>query len=215
MRIGWIAGALAALGLLAPAAAAQANSRVCANTEFAARTQPLDEFGPFGGASFKAEPYHDVKGPACRIITFYRIPAPLPDARTPAEIRRVYQEYAGKTAPPFFAARYVDDSRAAKYQARWTDQDRCPALVTAIEKLEPVLAPKLTGDGPYRDMAGGEGDQPIVRFWMTTQVWPQTDPDYTQNYAVDGGAVSALGDWLGETFQALDACWSAEPPVLP
>ena len=103
-------------------AAAQPDPRKCANTEFAARSEPLGEFGPFAGASFKAEDYHDVDGPRCRIITFYRVAAPIPGATTPAQMRRIGPQYAGKTAPPFLAARYVDDSRGASYQPRWTDQ---------------------------------------------------------------------------------------------
>ena len=206
---------LAVAAFLAPAALAQGDARKCSNTEFAVRSEALGEFGPFAGASFKAEPYHAVSGPKCRIITFYRIPAKIPGATTPAQARRAQQEYTGKTAPPFFAARYVDDSKTAPYTPRWTDQTKCPALLTALEKLEPVLAPKITGDGPYRDIHGGDGDAPIIRLWMTTQVWPQTDPDYTQNYAIDGGRGGAFGAWLDETFKALDSCWSADKPAAP
>ncbi|OYX51628.1 MAG: hypothetical protein B7Y90_01175 [Alphaproteobacteria bacterium 32-64-14] len=202
--------------VMAPAAFAQdGDLRKCANTEFGARSEALGEFGPFAGASFKAEPYHSVKGPKCRVITFYRVPAQIPGATTPAQFRKLAKDYAGKSAPSFFAARYVDDSKAASYQQRWTDQTRCPALVSALEKLEPVLAPKLTGDGPYRDIVSGSDELPVIRFWMTTQVYPQTDPNYTQNYSLDGGNGSAFGVWLDETFKALETCWSADKPVAP
>lgn len=215
MGLGRIVAMLAAAACLAPAALAQADPRKCSNTEFGARSEALGEFGPFAGASFKAEPYHRISGPACRIITFYRIPAAIPGATTPAQIRRAQAEYAGKSAPAFFAARYVDDSRAASYQPRWTDEAKCPALLTALEKLEPVLAPKITSDGPYRDIHAGEDDAPIIRLWMASQVWPQSDPNYTQNYALDGGNTGAFGQWLDETFKALEGCWSADKPAIP
>lgn len=215
MGLGQIVAMLAATACLAPAALAQADPRKCSNTEFGARSEALGEFGPFAGASFKAEPYHRISGPACRIITFYRIPAAIPGATTPAQIRRAQAEYAGKSAPAFFAARYVDDSRAASYQPRWTDQTKCPALLAALEKLEPVLAPKITSDGPYRDIHAGEDDAPIIRLWMASQVWPQSDPNYTQNYALDGGNTGAFGQWLDETFKALEGCWSADKPAIP
>jgi len=216
MNLNRIAAVLVVAACFAPAAFAQAGDlRKCANTEFGARSEGLGEFGPFAGASFKAEPYHSVKGPKCRVITFYRVPAEIPGATTPAQFRKVAKDYVGKTAPAFFTARYVDDSKAASYQPRWTDQTRCPALVTALEKLEPVLAPKLTGDGPYRGIVSGSDDVPVVRFWMTTQVYPQTDPNFTQNYALDGGNGSPFGLWLDETFKALETCWSADKPVAP
>lgn len=215
MGLGQIMAMLAAAACLAPAALAQADPRKCSNTEFGARSEALGEFGPFAGASLKAEPYHRISGPACRIITFYRIPAAIPGATTPAQIRRAQAEYANKTAPAFFAARYVDDSRSASYQPRWTDEAKCPALRTALERLEPVLAPKITSDGPYRDIHAGEDDAPIIRLWIASQVWPQSDPNYTQNYTLDGGNTGAFGQWLEETFKALEGCWSADRPAIP
>ncbi len=214
------AALLAAFVAFAPAmpsqeAVAQPDARKCSNTEFAARTVPLGEFGPFAGASFKAEDYHSVTGPRCRIITFYRAPAPIPGATTPQQIRRVMKDYVGKTATPFLAARYVDDSRAANFQPRWTDQTSCPALVTALEKLEPILAPKVVGDGPYRGLGVAGGDGPNIRFWMTGQVYPQANEDFTVNYALDGAHGSAFGQWLNETFKALEGCWGADEPTLP
>lgn len=214
------AALMAALVAFAPAvplqqAAAQPDPRKCANTEFAARSEPLGEFGPFAGASFKAEDYHDVDGPRCRIITFYRVAAPIPGATTPAQMRRVGPQYAGKTAPPFLAARYIDDSRGASYQPRWAAQASCPALVTALEKLEPILAPKIVGEGPYRWMDAAGGDGPNIRFWMNGQVYGQRNADFTLNYALDGGHGSSFGGWLDETFKALEGCWSAQAPVIP
>lgn len=216
-RIAAVAAAFVAFAPALPAqeAAAQGDMRKCANTEFAARTVPLDEYGPFAGASLKAEPYHDVDGPRCRVITFYRIPAPIPGATTPTQMRRVMKDYAGKSAAPFFAARYVDDSRSASYQPRWTDEAKCPALASALEGLEPILAPKITGDGPYRGMETGGADAPNLRFWMTGQVYPQPNADYTLNYSLDGGDGSAFGDWFDETLRTLDACWSPEEPAIP
>ncbi len=214
MGLSRIVAMLAAAVCVAPAAMAQGDARKCANTEFGARSEALGEFGPFAGASLKADAYHRVSGPKCRIITFYRIPAQIPGATTPAQIRRAQQEYGNKTAAPIFAARYIDDSRTANYQPRWTDQAKCPALLTVLEKLEPVLAPKITGDGPYRDIHGSGSDAPIIRLWMTGQVWPQTDPDYTQNYTIDGGHGGPFGQWLDETFKALDGCWSADKPAV-
>ncbi len=214
-----IAAMLAALVAFTPAmplqgAIAQPDPRKCANTEFAARSQPLGEFGPFAGASFKAEDYHDVDGPRCRIITFYRVPPKVPGA-TGAEIRRNLKDLAGKGSAPVFVARYVDDSRAAAFVSRWTDQAKCPALVPALDKLEPILAPKVIGDGPYRGMEVSGDDGPNVRFWMNGQVYPQPNADYTLNYALDGAHGSAFGQWLDETFKELDGCWSTDAPVIP
>lgn len=213
-RMAALVGALVAFAPT-PEATAQGDLRKCANTEFAARTVPLGDYGPFAGASLKAEDYHDVKGPRCRVITFYRVPAAIPGATTPSQIRRVMKDYVGKSATPFLAARYVDDNRAANYVERWTDQAACPALIPALETLEPILAPKITGDGPYRglDVAGPEG--PNVRLWMAGQVYPQANADFTLNYSLDGGHGTALGAWLDETLAALDACWKTEAPSIP
>lgn len=198
---------------LAPAAFAQSD-RKCADAEFDSHSVPLGEAGPFAGASFKSDFARTSNGASCRIVAFYRIEAKAPEAKTSAERRRIQQEYAGKTAPPFFAARYVDDKRNAPYTARWTDQTRCPALTSALAKLEPILAPRLVGDGPYRGMATGATDPAAVRFWLAGQIYPQTNPDYTMDLTLDGGAGEPFGLWLDETFKALDACWSADPPVI-
>lgn len=217
--MGWgrIAPVVIAAALSAPAALAQAGEeRKCANAEFDSRSELLDEFGPFAGASFKTGIASARTLPNCRIVTFYRVPEKLPEARTNAERRKILQDHVGKTAPPLIAARHVDDSRAGNYKPRWADQSNCPALVPALEKLEPLIAPKLVGDGPYRDVVtGGLGGQPYVRFWMTGQVYPQTDPDYTFEITIDGANSTPFGKWLDETLKALDGCWKPEPPVLP
>lgn len=207
-----LAAMFTAGALLAPVAMAQSD-RKCADAEFDSHSVALDEVGPFAGASFKAT-FARSGGANCRVITFYRLEAKPPAATSKAAQRKLRQEYAGKTAPPFFAARYVDDKRSALFSERWTDQDRCTALVPTLEKLEPILAPKLTGDGPYRDMSSGPADQPIVRFWLAGQVYPQTDPDHTLDLTLDGGDAGAYGKWLDEMFKSLDACWSADLPVI-
>lgn len=208
-----IAAMLAATTLLAPVAMAQSD-RKCADAEFDSHSVALDEVGPFAGASFKATFAYKPAGPNCLIIAFYRMEAKAPEAKTQGDRRRIQKEYATKTAPPFFAARYVDDKRKAPFNEQWTDQTRCPALVPALEKLEPILAPKLTGDGPFRDTSTGKTDLPTVRFWLAGQIYPQTNVDYTMDLTLDGGAGGPFGAWLGETFKALDACWSPEPPVI-
>lgn len=212
--MGWerIAAMFAAAVWLAPAAMAQGD-RKCADAEFDSHSVALDEVGPFAGASFKAT-YARSGGAACRVIAFYRLEAKPPAATTQAAQRKLRQEYAGKTAPPFFAARYVDDNRKAPYAARWTDQARCPALVLALEKLEPILAPKLTGDGPYRDLSTSTSDPTNMRFWLAGQVYPQANSDYTMDLTLDGGAGGPFGVWLNDTFKALDTCWSADLPVI-
>ena len=207
-----IVATLTAAALLAPIAMAQSD-RKCADAEFDSHSVLLDEVGPFAGASLKAT-FARSGGANCRLIAFYRLEAKPPAASTQAGQRKLRQEYAGKTAPPFFAARYVDDKRNAPFAERWTDQDRCPALVPALEKLEPILAPKLTGEGPYRDMSTGITDQPDMRFWLAGQIYPQANPDYTMDLTLDGGAGGPFGAWLDETFKALDACWSTDPPVI-
>ena len=63
-------------------------------------------------------------------------------------------------------------------------------------------------------MSTGTTDLPIVRFWLAGQIYPQTNPDYTMDLTIDGGADAPFGVWLDETFTALDACWSPEPPVI-
>jgi hypothetical protein len=198
---------------LAPAAMAQGDTRKCADAEFDARSVPLDDEGPFAGASHKPGFAYAANGPNCRIITFYRLPAKAPGV-SPRQMR-VGSEYKNKTAPPFFAARYIDDSRGANYKPRWTDQDRCPALVPQIAKLEPILAPKLTGEGPYRHGSTSITDQPVIRFWLAGQVYPQHDVDHTLDLTMEGGSGAPFGAWLFETFKVLDACWSSEPPTLP
>lgn len=212
--MGWsrIAAMLAAAALLAPVALAQGD-RKCADAEFDSHSVPLDEIGPFAGASFKAT-FARSSAINCKVIAFYRLEAKPPEAKTQGERRKIQQEYSQKTAPPFFAARYVDDKRGAAFAERWTDQSRCPALVPALEKLEPILAPKLTGDGPYRDLSASISDLPNMRFWLAGQVYPQTNVDYTMDLTLDGGAGGPFGVWLNETFKALDACWSPDPPVV-
>lgn len=208
-----IAAMLLAAALVAPVAMAQSD-RKCADAEFDSHSVPLDGVGPFAGASTSAGFARAAGGPNCRVITFYRLEAKVPGLSTPASIRKARREYAGKTAPPFFAARYTDDKRNAPFKEQWTDQNRCPALVPALEKLEPTLAPKLTGDGPYRDMSTSITDLPNMRFWLAGQIYPQTNPDYTMDLTLDGGAGGPFGVWLNDTFKALDACWSPDPPVI-
>lgn len=209
---GRIAAMLAATVLLAPVAMAQGD-RKCADAEFDSHSVPLGEAGPFAGASAKAA-FARSSTPACRIISFYRVEAKAPEAKSNADRRRIQQEYSIRTAPPFFAARYVDDKRAAPFKEQRTDQTRCPALVPALEKLEPVLAPKLTGDGPYRDLSTSSPDPTNIRFWLAGQVYPQTNADYTMDMTLDGAAGGPFGAWLNDTFKALEACWSADAPVI-
>ncbi len=213
--MGWrlAAAILTATALLAPAAMAQSD-RKCADAEFDSHSVAVDEVGPFAGASAKAAFARTPGAAACRVIAFYRIEAKPPEAKNSADRRRIQQEYATKTAPPFFAARYVDDKRSAPFKEQWTDQDRCPALVAALEKLEPIIAPKLTGDGPYRDMSTGASDPINMRFWLAGQIYPQTNADYTMDLTLDGGAGGLFGPWLNETFKALETCWSADAPVI-
>ena len=54
----------------------------------------------------------------------------------------------------------------------------------------------------------------MVRFWLAGQVYPQTNADYTMDLTLDGGNGDPSGVWLNETFKALDACWSPDPPVI-
>ncbi len=206
------AAMLMAGALFAPVAMAQSD-RKCADAEFDSHSVPLDEVGPFAGASSKAT-FARAPAAACRIISFYRLEAKPPEGKTNAERRKIQQEYATKTAPPFFAARYVDDKRSAPFKEMWTDQDRCPALVSALEKLEPIIAPKLTGDGPYRDLSTSPSDPTNMRFWLAGQVYPQINADYTMDLTLDGGAGGPFGAWLNETFKALDAGWSPDTPVI-
>lgn len=208
-----IAAMLTAVALLVPVAMAQPESRKCADAEFDSHSVPLDDVGPFAGASLKAT-FARSSGTNCRVIAFYRLEAKLPAATAQAAQRKLRQEYAGKTAPPFVAARYVDDKRSAPFREQWTDQERCPALIPALEKLEPILAPKLTGDGPYRNMSTGITDQPNMRFWLAGQIYPQTNADYTMDLTLDGDAGGPFGTWLTETFKALEACWSPDIPVI-
>jgi len=208
-----VAAMLMAGALFAPVAMAQSD-RKCADAEFDSHSVPLDDAGPFAGASFKATFARSASGANCRVISFYRLEAKPPEAKTNAERRKIQQEYATQTAPPYFAARYVDGKRATPFKEQWTDQDRCPALVNALEKLEPILAPRLTGDGPYRDMSTSITDQPNMRFWLAGQIYPHTNADYTMDLTLDGGAGGPFGVWLNETFKALDACWSPDPPVI-
>ena len=214
---GRIAAMLAAAALFAPVALAPSamaqGDRKCADAEFDSHSVPLDDVGPFAGASFKAT-FAKAGSASCRVINFYRLEAKAPEGKTNAERRKIQQDYAAKTAAPFFAARYVDDKRTAPFKQQWTDQARCPALVPALEKLEPILAPKLTGEGPYRDLSTGAGNLPNMRFWLAGQIYPHTNADYTMDLTLDGGAGGPFGAWLDETFKALEACWSADAPVI-
>lgn len=214
MAWGKIAAMLAATMLLAPVAMAQAESRKCADAEFDSHSVPLDDVAPFAGASHTATFVRSIKGANCRVIAFYRLEAKVPGLTTPAALRKAQREYAGKTAPPFFAARYVNDRPGGAFVEQWTDQERCPALVPALERLEPIIAPKLTGDGPYRNMSTSTLDLPIIRFWLAGQIYPQADADYTMDLTLDGGAAGPFGNWLSQTFAALEGCWSADLPVL-
>jgi hypothetical protein len=97
---------------------------------------------------------------------------------------------------------------------RWTDDKRCPALGPALAKLEPILAPKLTGEGPYRGMTSSNAGEAVYRLWLSGPVWPQRDEDYTLSLNVESGGNSAFSKWLDETFAALAPCWAAEAPVV-
>lgn len=214
----WFVATLAAVALFAPVASAQGDGAKCSEAVASARAQELDKIRSFAGAVHAPGFVYSVEGPNCRVITFYRMPANPTHPSTPEELRKLRYEmpFAGKTAPPFFAARYVDDSKAAPYMARWTDQARCPALMPVLEKLEAVLAPKLVGDGPYRyGSTAGISDQPRINFWMSDRVYPQGDPEFRLDYILQGGSSAPFGNWLFNTFEALAPCWSEDQPVMP
>jgi hypothetical protein len=215
VRTGLIAVMVATAALAAPAALAQDDSRKCANTEFTARSVALGEQGPFSGVRYEAGFVRSASGPNCRILTFYRLPPNVLAGKTAAERRKLSDELQNSTVEPTFAARYVDDKRGAAWQERWTDQARCPALVPQLAKLEPILAPKITGPGAHPDFMSGPTEQPTIRFWLAGPVYGQHDPDYTMSVAVEGGRNEAFGQWLDETFKALDSCWSADKPAAP
>lgn len=207
-----------AAAFLAPAALAQGDPARCTEAVAVARSEKLDGLPPVAGAVHAPGFFYSVAGPNCRIISFYRMPANPTHPSTPEELRKLRRDppYEGKTAAPFFVARYVDDYGAASYSARWTDQTRCPALLHALASLEPILAPKLIGDGPYRyGSMMSVTDQPVVRLWMSGPVWPYDDPDFRLDYVLEGGSNEPFGNWLFDTFNALAPCWSNEPPVLP
>ena len=207
-----------ATALFAPAGFAQGNPAKCAEAVAASRAEQFDGLLPVAGAVHAPGFAYTIDGPNCRIISIYRMPAnPNPPASV-EDSRKLQREmpYEGKTATPSLVARYVDDHAPTPYVAQWTDQTRCPALIPAIEKLEPLLAPKLLGDGPYRHGSmTSRTDQPVISFWMSGAVWPQNDLDFQLNYALRGGSSAPFGKWLFETFNVLASCWSDKPPVLP
>jgi len=218
--MGWrqLLAMLTAAALLVPAASAQGDSAKCSEAVAASRAAEFDKLRPFAGAVHAPGFAYSLEGPNCRVISFYRMPANPTAPSTPEEFRKLRREmpFVGQTAPPFFAARYVDDSKAARYVARWTDQTRCPALMPALEKLEPILAPKLVGDGPYRyGSITSTTDRPVIRFWMSDRVYPQNEPDFRLDYILEGGSSAPFGHWLFDTFNALSPCWSEDPPVMP
>ena len=204
--------------LLAPVSMAQGDPKKCTEAVAVARAEKLDGLLPVAGAVHAPGFVYKVDGPNCRVISIYRMPANPTHPSTPEDLRKLRRErpYAGKTAAPFMVARYVDDHAQRPYSARWTDQARCPALLPAIENLEPILAPKLLGDGPYRyGSYSSATDQPVIRFWMSGAVWPQDDAEFRLDYMLDGGSSASFGKWLFATFDALAPCWSDELPVLP
>jgi hypothetical protein len=200
VRVAAVAGLAA---LMAPAALAQ-DSR-CRDAEFDSHTATLGDFAPMGGASFKKDYVRPGAEGNCRAITFYRVAAKTSGPRA---------EFRDKTAPPFFAARYVGDDRKAPYKVQWTDEKRCPALVPALEKLEPIIAPKLTGDGPYRGTMTFNAGEAVYRLWLSGPSWPQREEDYTLSVNVESGGRTPLANWLDETVTALAPCWAAEAPVV-
>lgn len=204
--------------LATPVSLAQGNPEKCAEAVAASRTEKLDGLLPIAGAVHAPGFVVAVDGPNCRVISIYRMPANPNPPSSPEDARKLRRgmPYEGKTAAPFLVARYAHDHGATPYVARWTDQTRCPALLPAIEKLEPILAPKLLGDGPYRyGSMTSLTDQPVIRFWMSGAVWPHDDMDFQLDYALEGGSSAPFGKWLFETFNVLASCWSDKPPVLP
>jgi hypothetical protein len=194
----------AVLGMAAPAAFAQ-DAAKCRDAEFDSHSATLGDVAALGGASFKKTSMRSGSEGNCRVVAFFRVAAKAPGPRA---------QYRDKTAPPFFAARYVGDDRKAPYKVQWTDEIRCPALVPALDKLEPILAPKLTGDGPYRDTLGSNAGEAVYRLWLSGPAWPQREEDYTLSLNVESGGNTALAKWLDETFTALAPCWAAEAPPI-
>jgi len=200
---------------IAPMASAQGDAAQCDAAEQTAQTEEFDKLRPFAGAVRAPGFVYSIEGPNCLIVTFYRMPANPSRPSTRADVREAYRTFVGRAAKPFFAARYIDDSKSFPYQPRWTDETRCPALLTALENLELVLAPKIVGDGPYRHGSTSISDQPVIRFWMSGQVYPQDDVDFTLSYQLKGGSGAPFGKWLFDTFKALKPCWSEEAPIVP
>jgi hypothetical protein len=197
-----IAVLVAALGLPAPASFAQ--DAKCRDAEFDSHSAALGEVAALGGASFKRSAARSAEG-NCRVVSFFRVQPTAPGPRA---------EYRNRTAPPFLAARYVGDDRKAPFKVQWTDEKRCPALVSALQKLEPVLEPKIIGDGPYRGMMASANSDAVYRLWLSGPAWPQRDEDYTLSMNVESGPNTALAKWLDETSAALAPCWAADPPVV-
>lgn len=208
--------AVAAGLMLAPVAMAQGDPVKCEAAEEAAKTVEFYGLKPIAGAIEAPGFVYRVDGPNCRIMTFYRMPANPTRPSTRAEIRELRKPpLAERVAPPFFAARYIDDRKQAPFQPQWTDQSRCKDLVPLLERLEAVLVPRITGDGPYRYALSGVTDQPVIRFWMSSVVYPQDDPGFTMIYTLDGGHASPFGSWLFEAFDSLTPCWSNIAPEVP
>jgi hypothetical protein len=202
VRVAMLAGLVA---MAAPAFAQDPDAAKCRDAEFDSHSATLGDNAALGGASFKKTSVRSGSEGNCRVVSFFRVGAKPPGPRA---------QYRDKTAPPFFAARYVGDDRKAPYKVQWTDEKRCPALVQALQKLEPILAPKLTGDGPYRDMLGSAAGQAVYRAWLSGPVYPQRDEDYTLSVNVESGSNTVFAKWLDETFATLAPCWAADVPVV-
>lgn len=206
VRVGVLAAGL--LAVAAPASLAQdPDAAKCRDAEFDSHSATLGDTAAFGGASLKKTSLRSGSEGNCRVVTFFRVAAKLPQGSSA-------REYRDKAGPPFFVARYVGDDRKAPFKAQWTDDRRCPALVPALEKLEPILAPKLTGDGPYRGMMGSAANYAVYRLWLSGPAYPQRDEDYTHNLNVESGGNTAFAKWLDEAFAALAPCWAVDAPVI-
>jgi hypothetical protein len=151
-------------------------------------------------------------GVSCRVISFYRLFAPL----TPETVqeRRANVPRPQDVTPRFIARLVSGDRNEAKWptSVRWADGNACPALEPALEKLSQVVALKFTGNGP--DVETLTMDGVGYGLWARGTIYPAEKVDYRFDLTMQSNVGTPLAEWIEGTLKALDPCWNHTQPEV-
>lgn len=128
----------------------------------------------------------------------------------------IYFAYTAEGAAPGrptrlrFVARQVLREADQPETVSWTESDRCPALMEAVEQFQDLPAPRTVIPGQT-----WPPEFPVIVFhgtqWTLWSHTAQQEGHHPARYSFSSNS-GTIADWGDRTRMALQDCWGDQPP---